>query len=197
MNWFTSDLHFGSNDILWREDRPFENIENFEEYCFKMWNENFDKDDYLYIIGDFCNYSIFAPVSFEKIIETYKLVNRINVNVILIIGNNDQRIIDKFFNGDFENFKKLLISFGFKDVLKEAYVSFGEKTFYLNHFPSKHKNGYINLFGHVHRTTGLWKPFGLNVGCDLNHFRLYDEKHILKFLKMKEEWWDKCKECAT
>lgn len=197
MLYFTSDLHFGSDDILWREDRPFNSIKEFQDYCFNLWNKDLCEDDILYVIGDYCNYSTTSSISYEKVVETYKTVSMLNCKVILIIGNNEQRIIDKFFNGNFDVFKQLLIGFGFKNVFTEAYVEIRGDKFYLNHFPSKHKDGYINLFGHTHRATGIWKPFGLNVCCDLNHFRLYDEDHLFKLLKMKVEWWDKCKECAT
>lgn len=44
--------------------------------------------------------------------------------------------------------------------------------------------------GHTHRATGLWKPYGINVGCDLNHFRLYDLKEIKRLLSLKEKYWD-------
>ena len=49
----------------------------------------------------------------------------------------------------------------------------------------------LNLFGHMHRSCGLYKPFGFNVGCDFSHFRLLDENDIKKFLKMKEMFWEK------
>ena len=48
----------------------------------------------------------------------------------------------------------------------------------------------INLFGHSHRACGLYKPFGFNIGCDLNHFRLYSEKDIEFMLFMKNKYWD-------
>ncbi len=48
----------------------------------------------------------------------------------------------------------------------------------------------MNLFGHTHRTTGLWKLYGLNVGCDLNHFYLFSEDEIFRLLELKSKWWD-------
>ena len=113
MLYFTSDLHFGSDDILWREDRPFESIQDFQDYCFNLWNKSVCKDDTLYILGDYCNYSVRIPISYVEITNVYKTVTMLSCKVILIIGNNEQRIIDKFFNGDFDVFKQLLIGFGF------------------------------------------------------------------------------------
>ena len=49
----------------------------------------------------------------------------------------------------------------------------------------------MNLFGHSHRAIGLYTPYGFNVGCDLNHFRLYSENDIAHLLYMKNEYWDK------
>ena len=48
----------------------------------------------------------------------------------------------------------------------------------------------MNLFGHTHRGTGLWKSFGLNVGIDMNYFRPFSETEILRLLKQKREWMD-------
>ena len=45
-----------------------------------------------------------------------------------------------------------------------------DKEFYFVHKPYDYKKEYINLFGHVHSSGGIYKPFGLNVGCDLYHF---------------------------
>ena len=38
---------------------------------------------------------------------------------------------------------------------------------------------------------GIYKSFGFNVGCDLNHFKLYSENDIKQLLKMKSLYWDK------
>lgn len=57
MNYFTSDLHFGSDEILVRENRPFKNISAFQEYCFILWNQQLTEKDTLWIIGDFINYN--------------------------------------------------------------------------------------------------------------------------------------------
>ena len=53
-----------------------------------------------------------------------------------------------------------------------------------------------SLFGHIHRATGIYRKFGFNVGCDLNHFRLYSEKYILYLLSMKERFWEKDRNVA-
>lgn len=197
MIWFTSDLHFGADDILEREQRPFKTITEFQEYCLKLWNNELHVTDTLYIIGDYCTYNYEAQLSYDEVIDTYKTVRRINCHVILVVGNNEQRIIDKFFNGDFKAYRECLIELGFYSVVPEAYIQVAGEYFYLNHLPSNHKDNYVNLFGHVHRISGIWKPFGLNVGCDLNHFRLHDINSILMLLDYKEKFWDEDIECNS
>lgn len=58
------------------------------------------------------------------------------------------------------------------------------------HKPKNHKEGVLNLFGYTHRSTGIYKPFGLNVGCDLNHFRLLSEKDVMHYIYMNNKYWD-------
>ena len=54
-----------------------------------------------------------------------------------------------------------------------------------------HSKEYLTLFWHVHHTCGLYKPFGFNVGTDLNHFRLYTENDI-KWLEYEaDKFWRK------
>lgn len=190
MNYFTSDLHLGSDEILTRESRPFDNISAFQEYCFTLWNQRLTKKDTLWIIGDFINYNGKYLLSEIEINNVFRSVNQIKAKVILILGNNEQRIVQEIFHNDYNYFRTYLIQLGFYDVKEDAYLSFGNEHFYLNHFPSAHVDNCVNLFGHTHRVTGLWKPYGLNVGCDLNYFRAYSEKDILSLLSTKRKWWD-------
>jgi len=190
MNYFTADLHLGSNEILIRENRPFDNIVAFQNYCFSLWNKQLTKEDTLWIIGDFVNYNKNYLLSKNDVDNVFGVVKQINAKVILIIGNNEQRIIKELFFNNFDLFRYHLIEIGFSDVKREDFLVFENENFYLNHFPSSHIEKFVNLFGHTHRATGLWKPYGLNVGCDLNHFRLYSEKDILFLLEMKRKYWD-------
>lgn len=155
-----------------------------------MWSQQLTEKDTLWIIGDFINYNRKQPLSKKEIDDVFRSIKQIKSKVILILGNNELRIIQDFFDNDFQSFRDYLIHLGFYDVKKDAYLSFENKSFYLNHFPSAHIEDYVNLFGHTHRATGLWKPYGLNVGCDLNYFRAYSENDILSLLYTKRKWWD-------
>lgn len=82
------------------------------------------------------------------------------------------------------------MTLGFKDVKKEDFLVFNDKRFYLNHYPTNHKENFVNLFGHVHRARGIYRPFGLNVACASNYFKLHSLDDILDYLKQKELYWD-------
>ncbi len=187
MLFFTSDTHFGSEDTLIRENRPFKNSRAFDKYVLNLWNKQTKPDDIIYHLGDFFNYHAKDENSWT---QTLSYVKRLKANIILVIGNNEQRVIENHFNGNFETFRKFCVNQGFKDVKTDCELELNGQKFYLNHYPSKHKNHWINLFGHTHRATGLWKPYGLNVGCDLNHFFLYSENEIFRLLTLKDQWWD-------
>lgn len=187
MIFFTSDTHFSSIHAIIRENRPFKNFRAFDKHVIKLWNKQAGVDDIIYHLGDFVNYNDKENNSWQMAL---KLVKKIKAKVILVIGNNEERIIQNYFK-NFDDFKNYCISLGFYDVLKNQHIKIADTNIYLTHYPKNHKQGYVNLFGHTHRATGLWKSYGLNVGCDLNHFKLYSEKDILKLLKHKEDYWDK------
>ena len=186
MFYFTADLHFGEEEIIEREARPFENIKEMEDAFVNNVNAVASKDDVLYVLGDWINYN--AQCHSE--ISAFEIVRRIEPKVILIMGNNEQRILADVFAGDFEAMRTAVIDKGFSDFLPEGDVEFGGESFHLIHRPTDHKEGSLNLFGHTHRCTGLWKSFGLNVGIDLNYFRPFSETEILRLLKKKREWMD-------
>ena len=188
MLFFTADLHLGSDEILTRERRPFKTMNDFENFIIKIWNKQASSNDMIYVIGDFFNYNSKCTNGWESALP---ILNKLQCPVTLILGNNEQRIIDRVFNGDFVVFKKYCIEHGFSDVVPDAYLSFHDENFYLNHFPRNHRDGFVNLFGHTHRVTGLWKPFGLNVGCDLQHFYLLDEDEVIRLLYYERNYWYK------
>lgn len=187
MIFFTSDTHFGDDGIIKREKRPFKNNKQFTKKIIRIWNKQANKDDIIYVIGDFFNYNKTETTSWKK---TLFLPKKFKAKIIVICGNNEDRIINQEFDGNFDKFRELLINNGFLDIKKEEYLSLGNQKFYLNHFPENKKDDYVNLFGHNHRSTGLWKPFGLNVDCDLNYFYLYSQEEILVLVKEKEKFWD-------
>ena len=188
MYFFTSDLHFNDDENVKFDMRPFKNAKRFDKFVIKTWNRQANENDTIYIVGDFVDCDKDGESkSWEKSIL---YVKKIKAQVVLIMGNNEERVVKYFFDNDFEKFRDYCLSIGFKEVYKSTIVSFNGNKFNLVHKPIDCNKNMLNLFGHVHRSGGLYKPFGINVGCDLNHFRLFSEKDIMFFLDLKKKYWD-------
>jgi calcineurin-like phosphoesterase family protein len=188
MNYFSSDLHLNKNSKIDLDNRPFKNSQKFDNYIIKLWNKTTTKDDVIYLIGDFLDYHNDSSSFWQK---SLLLVKKLKAKVVLIIGNNEERVIKNHFNDNFESFRKYCIEIGFMEVYKNHIINILDREFYLVHKYKEINKNYLNLFGHSHRAIGLYTPYGFNVGCDLNHFRLYSENDIAHLLYMKNEYWDK------
>ena len=179
MNYFTADSHFSINDksVITRDFRPFESLEEMNEKIIEVWNNQASENDIIYHLGDFVNYNK-LDLDYEPLL---KLVQRIKAKVVLILGNNERRILDYQFNGEFEEFKRYLMSCGFYDVIKnKTNLKIGDNEFCLTHCPiDANKEIIYNLFGHIHKCAFV-KKYGFNVGVDNHYFKLFSENDILE-----------------
>lgn len=188
MKFFTADMHFGDNEIIEREWRPFKDIKEFEDVFVENINKVAGDADTLFVLGDWINYNSGHHPDPD---EAFSIVRRLNPKVILIMGNGEERVLREVYGNDFEYMRTKLKNHGFYDVLKNADVEIGGIMFHLIHCPTDYKKDCLNLFAHTHRGTGLWKPFGFNVCADLNYFRPFTEENILEMVETKKNYWDK------
>lgn len=185
--WFTADAHFGSSDILSREMRPFRDAAEYTREQVGIWNGQAGQDDLIYAIGDFFNCSYLESDEQAALAAS----GQIKARIVLITGNSEERLIRDRFGGEFERFREYCLEHGrFEDVKRNDYTEIGGRRFFLTHRPSDHARECLTLFGHTHRAGGLWRPYGFNVGVDLNHFRLFSEQDILGLLDQKLRWYD-------
>lgn len=184
MNYFTADLHFADENTLVTGNRPFKNIKEYDKFMIKQINKTAKKDDTVFVIGDFFDCDSKYNTCY---LEASKYIKKIKAKLFLIIGNNEKRIIKHFFNNNYEKFREYCLSLGFVDVQKSLRLDFGGREFYLVHEPKDTKSQFINLFGHIH-DGGAYRSYGVNVGVDANHFRLWDEADILYFVYLKEKY---------
>lgn len=190
MLFFTSDIHFNDNNTLKSDLRPFKNITQYDCQIIKTWNKQASKNDIIYVVGDLFDCDGENSYQWQKPMQYIK---KIKAKIILITGNNEERIIKHYFNNNFDEFRNYCISAGIKEVHQNLIVEIKDKEFYLTHKPANYNPNYINLFGHTHAAGGIYMPFGLNVGADLSHFRLLSENDIFHFLDKKATYWDKDK----
>ena len=186
MNYFTADVHFSDKKTLETERRPFKNIEQYDKCIIKNFNKVASRNDIIFCVGDLLDCDNETSTSWRD--EAPKYIKKINAKTILIMGNNEERIVKYFFNNNFQNFKKWALSIGISDVCKNKIIKENGKKYYLTHQPKNHKDGYINLFGHVHLSTGLVKSYGVNVGVDVNFFRLVTFEDIDKIIARSKKF---------
>ena len=180
MIYFTADTHFCDERTMKSDFRPFKRIKDFDNTIIKDWNKTAKKGDTIYVAGDLidCN----GPDTTEWI-KGLKLVKRVKADIVLIIGNNEQRVIDFFFDGNYDNY-------GIKEVHKSLDIKINGKMFHIVHQIVDGDEKKINLFGHTHLCSGLYHPYGLCVSTDLNHFRLFTTDQIFSYLRRKHDFWE-------
>lgn len=80
--FFTSDLHFGHENVIRFDNRPFDTAEEMDEEMIKRWNAKVGKCDIVYVLGDF----IWKAATNEAV----SIIRRLNGQIILIKGNHDR-----------------------------------------------------------------------------------------------------------
>lgn len=136
-NFFLSDLHLGHKNNMAFDNRPFTSVEENDAAMINNWNDTVNIDDDVYILGD---------LSWYNVTETTKILEGLNGNKHLVIGNHDKRFLkNKFFRDCFieiEYYKELDIG--------------SDKKLILCHYPIPCFNGQFrgnyHFYGHVHNT---------------------------------------------
>ena len=172
--FFTSDPHYGHENILKYCHRPFSSIEEHDEELIRLWNETVPEDGIVFILGDigFCS-------------ETYlkTILNRLNGKIYWIIGNHDWRRITPGIMNRFEC------------ITQQMVITVDNKLIYLNHFPflcypDSDRHPVYQFFGHVHSgplsgSSDISRLVHLNkrqydVGVDNNGYKPISFQDIMK-----------------
>ena len=126
-----ADTHFGDENIINFENRPFENAEEMDEKLIENWVNTVDDEDTIYVLGD-----IFSKNDVEYITS---ILERVKGNIIVVKGNHDSE--------DILNFVK-----SFERVTVYDYPIVVDNFWILSHEPMyvNTNSPYANIFGHVH-----------------------------------------------
>jgi calcineurin-like phosphoesterase family protein len=161
--WFTSDHHWGHENIIKFCDRPFSDVTYMREWLVNRWNETVHPDDLVFVLGDW------AMGNRE---ETLKVGLRLHGNKILVRGNHDDMskkyTEQTYLDSGFEyvaDWMALKLSSG-HSVLLSHYPYSGDWQD-KDRFEDQRlvDTGKWLLHGHVHET---WRQRGrqINVGVD-------------------------------
>ena len=139
--FFTADLHFGHENVIKLDGRPFANVEEMDEELIRRWNAKVGKGDLVYVLGDMiwqCHNDGAA-----------ELIKKLNGQIILIKGNHDRFLKNAASKNALATVKdyddiRVSLADGTKQrcILSHYYI-----PMYNGHF-----SGAIHLHGHSHFT---------------------------------------------
>lgn len=164
MIYYIADMHFGHENVLRFDNRPFEDTERMEEVLLQNWNARVAEDDIVYVLGD----------AFWKNEESsVRIIHRLNGHKHLIRGNHDRT--------------RGQLRLHWESIEPYAEINDGNTLVILSHYPipfyKNQRYGAVMLYGHVHnsrewRLIEKWKheqwelgiPSQLiNVGCMMDY----------------------------
>ena len=136
-----ADLHFGHENIIKYESRPFDDVGEMNNRLIELWNLVVGKEDLIYVLGDF---------TLSRRIDVVKsLVNSLNGRKILIMGNHDTRKPKDYVGCGFEVATR-------KPMMVEPGVILMHEPF---HNTSYIAPNYIYFYGHVHNNPSIMDDY--------------------------------------
>ncbi len=155
--FFTSDLHFGHENVIRFDNRPFKNVEEMNAELIARWNRKVRAGDLVYVLGDL--------IWKTDTNNAHNLIKSLNGQILLIKGNHDRFLHNALA-------KKALA--GVKDYddiaveLEDGTTRRCILSHYFIPFYIGHRYSAIHLHGHSHNTE-----------------EAEEERHIIQALKAK------------
>ncbi len=157
---YTSDLHFGHENVIRFDKRPFRTVSEMDHILIQLWNSRVQKDDIVYILGDFAYRNERPPAWYLRQLPGKKH---------LLIGNHDHALLKD----------SSAVSY-FESIEKMSRITDGNHHLCLCHFPICEWNGYrkghLHIYGHIHNrkedTFQIMRSRtnAFNAGCMINHY---------------------------
>lgn len=183
--WFTSDLHFGHQNIIKFCNRPWETVEEMDKALIENWNFVVGENDIVFDLGDF---------AFATNRRWREILSQLNGKHHLILGNHD--VVR--WPGD-----KIMELFD--GVYNQLLLKIDNRYVYLNHYPflcyggvwRNPDNAVYQLFGHVHSgpySTGkdtdrliVLFPYQYDVGADNNNYTPVSWEKVKEIIELQEK----------
>ena len=164
MIYYIADMHFGHENVLRFDSRPFFDTNQMEKEMIGSWNARVTEADTVYLLGD---------AFWRNEENSVRILQRLNGHKYLILGNHDR--------------VKGRLRPMWESIEPYAEINDGDTLVILSHYPIPfYKNqhyGSVMLYGHVHGTREwhyveqwkreLWEagiPCNLiNVGCMMEY----------------------------
>jgi len=164
--WVWSDQHFFHKNIITFSERPYDSVEQMNEYLIANYNDYVDENDICIWVGD---------VGFKGNNIINELLDQCNGYKILIVGNHD-------FNG------KKLRNLNFDETHLIYTVDHPDASMVFTHYPMYNIPWpWVNIHGHLHAypNPDSGHTLHINVNCEVQEYkpRLLDD--IIKQAKMR------------
>lgn len=174
--FFTSDHHFGHNNIIRFCDRPFESVDEMDEILIERWNQKVRKHDRVYHLGDFA-----MTKNKEKVGE---IIDRLNGKIYLIKGNHESSALQHK-----EKFEWIKDYFELK--INDPDSSNGNRKIMLFHYAMRtwrgSHHGNWHLYGHSHGTLpDLPNEHCFDIGVDCHDFYPLEFEEVKEIMGRKE-----------
>lgn len=173
--YFTSDHHFGHNNIIKFCNRPFQTVQQMDEEMIKRWNEKVKPNDEVYHLGDF---GLTSKESLETILD------RLNGKKHLIVGNHENAALQLP-----KKFRWIKEYYELK--IKDAECSNGVQRIMLFHYAMRVWRGQgrsnWHLYGHSHNNLPDWEDaLCFDVGVDCHNFYPLSYGEVKAIMKQKK-----------
>lgn len=132
MNYYTSDLHLGHENIIKLCERPFADVDEMNRILVERWNARVHRGDHVYVVGD---------LSFRSRLPVTNYLKELRGCKHLIVGNHDKRWM-----------KQISLEEYFESVDLMVEVNDGRRSLVLCHYPMMSwpgKNSFL-IYGHIH-----------------------------------------------
>ncbi len=137
--FFTGDLHFGHENVIAFDDRPFNSVEEMDAELIKRWNAKVGKDDLVYVLGDM--------IWKTRNNDAHKIIKSLNGRIILIKGNHDDFLLNskaKEALSDVKDYDDICVT------LEDGTVRRCILSHYFIPMYNGHRNKAIHLHAHSH-----------------------------------------------
>jgi len=175
--YWSSDQHFGHENIIKHTKRPFSTVEEMDAYMIKQWNSVVTEEDDVYHLGDI-SHKRCAPERANECIE------QLNGRIHLILGNHEtDNPTGVQFDSRMPIEGRLLINPDFFHTINEGYMylRIDGKLVVMSHYAPETwhdmSKGTWALHGHSHGKLTK-KTRRLDVGVDTHDFRPWSWEEV-------------------
>lgn len=172
MIFFSSDTHYGHENIIKHCRRPYSNVDEMNEDYIRKWNEVVTEQDTTYLLGD-------VAYRHDKTCDVSDILDQLKGEIHLILGNHDE---------DWKgNITIPIDRFQSVSHYKQLYLA-DDRRFVMSHYPMDSWNGSfskgtIMLHGHSHGMTKPKKKNRLDVGVDSHEGYPWSLEEVLNKLR--------------